>query len=88
MLCTNEMFSTMTKKGKVEGHGEIESFPSIEAEDFKTLSVYFENNILGPPNADLLQEIVLFNVIYYMGRRDHKNLCRMQVNHFEIVQDP
>ena len=68
------MFSIVTKKSKVEGRGEIESLPSIEPEDLKTLSTYFENNVMGPPYATLLQEIAPFNILYYMERQGRENL--------------
>ena len=41
----------------------------------------------GPPDPLLLQEIVLFNVIYYMGRRRRQNLRHMKINTFEIGCD-
>ena len=44
--------------------------------------------MVGPPNPALLQEIVLFNTIYYMGRRGRQNLRRMKINYFEIASDP
>ena len=83
----NKMFQVVTVLNKDEGHGEVESLPSIEPEDLKLIGTYFENNMQGPPNPLLLQEIVLFNIIYYMGHRGRQNLRRMKINTFEIASD-
>ena len=67
---TNEMFKAVTKINKEEGRGDVE--------DLKTLGTYFENNMQGPPNAEKLLEIVLFNVIYHMGCGGRQNLRNMK----------
>ena len=41
----------------------------------------------GPPNGTLLQEIVLFNIIFYMGRRGRENLRMMTKETFAIDQN-
>ena len=83
----NEMFQGVTKKGKREGRGEVESKPPIEPEDMERLSQYFTKNMKSPPNPAKLQEIVLFNVIYFGGRRGRENLRNMKINTFEITKD-
>ena len=83
----NEIFQAVTKKGKVDGRGEIQNKPAITEEDMNTLSNYFIKNMQGPPNAKLLQEIVLFNIIYYGGRRGRENLRFMTKNTFQICTD-
>ena len=82
------MFKGVTWVNKEEGHGEIKSLPSILPSDLKKLGAYLEGNMAGPPNPLLLQEVVLFNIIYYMGRRGHENLRCMKVNTFGVQTDP
>ena len=84
----NKMFKGVTRLNKEEGRGEVESMPSINPEDMKTLGKYFEENMAGPPNALLLQEIILFNIIYYMGKHGRENLRRMKINMFGVSTDP
>ena len=84
---TNEIFQAVTKRGKDEGRGEIENKPAITDADMSKLSTYFIHNMQGPPNGNLLQEIVLFNVIYYCGRRGRENLRKMTKDTFKIETD-
>ena len=84
---TNEMFKGVTAMGKMEGHGKIDFYPAIKEADLKALSLYFENNMIAPPNAANLQEMVLFNLIYYSGHRGHENLHKMTPKMFGILSD-
>lgn len=87
-ITTNEMFKGVTRKAKQEGRGDTDSTPPIEPEDLTKLGEYFEANLNGPPHPAKLQEIVLFNIIYYMGRRGRQNLRAMTKNTFDIATDP
>ena len=82
-----EVFQAVSKKGKTEGHGEVKSKKPISDADMSKLLSYFVTNMKGPPNAKLLQEIVLFNIIYYGGRRGHENLREMTKKTFQISRD-
>lgn len=84
---SNEMFKGVTRKAKCEGRGEIDSKPQIEDEDMEKIADYFKKNLEGPPNPSKLREIVLFNIIYYMGRRGHQNLRTMTKDTFAIGCD-
>ena len=84
----NEMFKGMARVGKDEGRGEINSHSSILPEHFKKLSVYFKAKMARPPNAVVLQEIVIFNVIYNMGCRGCENLRKMTFKTFDLAVDP
>ena len=66
---TNEISQAITKQGKTEGCGEIESKNATNDKDMSKLNTYFITNMQGPPNAKLLQEIVLLNIIYYGGQK-------------------
>ena len=83
----NEMFQGVTKKGKWEGRGEVNSKPPIEPEDMERISQYFKKNMKSPPNATKLQEMVLFNAIYFGGRCGRENLRNMKINTFDITKD-
>ena len=84
---SNEMFQGVTKKGKCKGRDEIESKLPIEEEDMEKISNYFKKNMRGPPNPAKLQEMMLFNVIYYGGRRGRENLRYMTKKTFEVTVD-
>ena len=51
------------------------------------LSSYFLLKMCGPLSAIHLQEFVLFNIIYYMGRRGRENLQSMKTDIFTIKKD-
>lgn len=87
-ICSNEMFSGVTKKAKEEGRGEIDSRPPIEEDDMKKISTYFEQYLAGPPNPEKLMEMALFSIIYYMCRRGRQNLRKMTKETYEIKSDP
>lgn len=85
---SNEMFQGVTRRAKFEGRGETQSKPAIEPEDLEALNTYFKEGLEGPPNAKKLQEIVLFHVIYQMGRRGRQNLRPMTKETFKVAADP
>lgn len=84
---SNLMFKGVTKIAKEEGRGETDSRPPIEPEDLQTLQKYFAENLAGPPNPYKLQEMMLFNIIYYMGRRGRQNLRKMTKETYAISTD-
>ena len=51
------------------------------------LSSYFVVKMQGPPNGCHLQDLVLFNIIYYGGRRGCENLRNITKLTFEINTD-
>ena len=72
------------KQEKEEGCGKIESKVPISETDMSKLSTYFLTKTRGPPDARNLQELVWFNVIYYMGRCGRENLKNMKIDTFQI----
>ena len=84
----NEMFKALQKKGKNEGCGEIENKKAISEEDYKKLREYFKRKMHENSTPKKLQEVVLFNIIYYMGRRGLENLRYMTKETFKIARDP
>ena len=83
----NEIFAGKMRINKQEGKGTTRHKEPISDEDLQRLGQYFERNMTGPPNATLLQEMVLFNIIFYMGRRGRENLRTMKKDTFKIATD-
>ena len=83
----NEIFQAVTKQGKEQGRGETKSKVAISDPDYEKLTEYFLNKMRGPPDAKNLQEFVLFNIIYYCGRRGRENLRSMTKSTFAIQKD-
>ena len=83
----NELFAGKLHINKQEGKGTTRHKEPISEQDLKKLKLYFERNMAGPPNATLLQEIVLFNIIFYMGRHGRENLRYMTKDTFAIEKD-
>ena len=84
----NEIFAGKLRINKQEGKGTTKHKQPICEDDLEKLKIYFQCNMAGPPNAALLQEIVLFNIIFYMGRRGRENLRFMTKDTFAIEKDP
>ena len=87
-IWANEMFQAVTCDAKSEGRGEITSKPVINEGDMKIISDYFINNMKAPSNAHNLQEIVIFNIMYYTGRHGQQNLRKMTKNTFKVFKNP
>ena len=83
----SEIFKALQRKGKCKGHGEVESKKPITGDDFNKLTDYFKTNMKYRVNAKNLQDIVLFNIIYYMGRRGRENLRNMKRNKLALGKD-
>ena len=83
----NELLLGRMKINKGDGKGTTRHKPPITDDDLQKLNKYFEQNMAGPPNAMLLQEMILFYIIFYMGRRGRENLRIMKKNTFEIGND-
>ena len=86
-LQANEMFQGVTKKGRREGRGSSEHKKPINDDDMNLLSTYFTHKMQGPPNAKHLQELILFNIIYFMGHCGRENLRLMKKNTFKDSSD-
>ena len=83
----NERFQSVTKRGKVEGRGEITSKELITDENMTKLKNYFEQQMKGPASGKALQDLVLFNIIYFTGRRGNENLRNMMKSTFAVEVD-
>ena len=80
----NEMFTGVTKTARQEGRGSVQHKEVITDEDLAKLKQYFTQKMEGPPDGKILQQLVLFTVIYQMGRRGHENLRKMTKATFKV----
>lgn len=78
----NELFKGVQLEGKKAGKGTVKHKDEIEPEDFEKLQDYFSRYM--EPNAEILQQYVMFNVIYYLCRRGRQNIPQLTVDMFEV----
>lgn len=84
----NQIFEGVQKINKEKGKGNIVSKPPIDDTDLAKITEYFKAGMAGPPNPDLLQELVLFYIVLYMCRRGRENLRNMTKDTFAFATDP
>ena len=82
---SNQIFKGIQKINKKKGFGKIESKSPITETDMEKITNYFLTHMNGPPNPRKLQEVILFNVIYYLCRRGRENLRPMKKTTFMIA---
>ena len=80
-------FKGVTRVNKEQGPSEINSLPLIDPQDLKTLAAYVENHMNGLSNSHLLQDIVLFNIMYYLGKKRVRKPQMNAENTFAVDQD-
>ena len=83
----NEIFQGLLKINKSKGRGTVVHKKPLSNEDLENLFNYFKESMSKPPNAQKLQEILLFYIIYFTGRRGRENLRVMKKNTFQVAQD-
>ena len=64
----NSVFIGILQLNKESGLGNIESKPELSDLDISTLTMYFKATMSGPPDPKKLQDIVIFNILFYMCR--------------------
>ena len=70
------MFTGVTKNAREEGRGSVDHKEVITDEDMKKINDYFTAKMRGPVNGKYLQQLMLFVIIYQMGRRGRENLWK------------
>lgn len=78
----NEVFKGVQKQGKKAGKGSVKHKDVIESQDMERLQDYFSRYM--EPNAVILQQFVMFNIMFYMCRRGRENFASMTVDTFEV----
>lgn len=79
---TNELFKGVQLQGKKAGKGTVKHKDHIEPQDLERLQDYFSRYM--EPNNVILQEYVMFNIMYYLCRRGRQNLATLTVERFEV----
>ncbi len=81
----NELFMGLLKENKQEGRGTIEHKKILTEEDKSKLFEYFKMKMKeAVPDPKIIQQICIFNIIYYMGCRGRENLRSMQKDMFSV----
>ena len=73
---------------KEVGLGEVKSKSELSDFDMAILNKYFTAAMAGLPNPQLLQDIMIFHILFYMCRRGRENLRNMTKNTFGVKVDP
>ena len=81
-LRANKIFEAVLKDNKAKGKGRIQHKEPITSADLERLNDYFSQYML--PNALILQQMVQFNLMYYLCRRGRENLTHMPKNTFDV----
>lgn len=81
-ISPNELLKGVQLQGKKAGKGRIKHKEHIEPEDMERLMDYFSKYM--EPSPQILQQYVMFNVIYYLCRRGRQNLATLTVDMFEV----
>ena len=87
-IWANKLFFGKLHINKQGGKGTTRHKSPITEEDLAKLKVYFQKNMAGPQMHYCFQEIVLFNIIFYMGCRGQENLHSMKTDTFALDVDP
>ena len=69
------MFKAMQKEGKYHRKGSIKHKSTISEEDCQCLQDYF--SLFMKPDAMILQQLVMFNIIYYLYHHGRENFALM-----------
>ena len=75
----NRMLKTMVAKYKRSNQTKTKEYPCIEKEDMKIIRQYFDRS-----NPVVLQEEIIFNLIYYFSLRGRESLPYLSKNSIEI----
>lgn len=79
---SNRILKTMVGKYLSSNPKETEKYPPIEASDMVSIRNYFDRN-----SAKIIQEEVIFNLIYFFGLRGREILRFLRRNYFELKED-
>ena len=86
-LRSNQIFKGVQKMNKKKGLGKLDSKAALTELDMERLMNYFLTHMNGPPNPRKLQELMIFNIIFYLCRRGRENLRVMKKTTFMVGFD-
>ena len=75
----NRMLKTMVAKFKTSGQKVSESYPVIAKKDMELLRSYFDRS-----SPTVLQEKIIFNLIYHFGLRGRESIPLLTKDSFEL----
>ena len=78
----NKIFDAVLKDNKSKGKGSIKHKEPITSEDRERLNDYFSKYMI--PSAIILQQLVQFNLMFYLCRRGRENLTHMPKDTFDV----
>ena len=81
------MFTGVAKTAREQGRGSVDHKEIITDEDLLKLRQYFTEKMEGPADGKILQQFILFTIIYQMGRRGRENLRKMTKETFKIGEE-
>ena len=84
----NTMFDSIQCKAKTIGKGVVKSTQVVTDEDLQLISTYLLVDHTKQPNPKVLQQCVLFYIMYFFCRRGQENLYEMTVDHFDLAVEP
>ncbi len=84
----NHMFKAMSVETKHQGKAVTVSKKVIEECDLQKIAEHFHHDHTEEPDPKLLQQNILFNVIYFFVCRGRENLHSMTKDWFRVVTDP
>ena len=84
----NLVFDGVQVQAKCSGKGTIKSTEHIVDEDMLKIARYFSVDHVTKPEPKILQQIVLFYIMYFFCCRGQENIYDMTKEHFEVVVDP
>ena len=84
----NLVFDSVQVKAKKTGKGVTDSTPHISDEDLHRIAEYFSSDHVILPQPKILQQCVLFYIMFFFYRRGQENLLTMTKDTFKIVVQP
>ena len=84
----NEMFRGVIVHSKQVGKGIKKSYPKISEADLKRIGAYFNHDYMNHPNPCMLQQNVIFFIIYFFCWQGRENLYEMKIDTFKLFTKP
>ena len=84
----NEIFNDIQVESKKKGKGSENSIPPISQIDLVRIAEYFAVDHVRIPNPRILQQNMVFYIIYFFCWRGRENLYDMKKNTFSLIVQP
>ena len=84
----NEMFQAVLVESKKIGKGAKKKYPPITEIDLERIAEYFSHDHMNDPNPKILQQQMIFYIIYFFCWRGRENLYEMQQDTYTVITNP